>query len=48
MRHGMRLDHVDHSWIHTVGKDRPYDTPLTEEGKIEVYHLACERFREKV
>ena len=46
MRHGERLDSMNPSWRRTA--DRPYDTPITEKGKLEAYRVAQDRFLNKV
>ncbi len=33
IRHGERIDHVDHCWVQR--SERPYDPPLTEQGVRE-------------
>eukprot|EP00755_Sulcionema_specki_P006399 Sspe_Gene.35346::Locus_17134_Transcript_1_1_Confidence_1.000_Length_513::g.35346::m.35346 len=38
LRHGHRVDAFDDSW--TSQSDRPYDPPLTEEGKQCAYNTA--------
>lgn len=46
IRHGERLDNVDPDWERTA--ERPYDPPLTEDGKEEVRTVGQERFSGKV
>lgn len=46
MRHGERFDSVNPHWERT--SDRPYDTPLTEKGKVEAYNIALMRYGKKV
>ena len=46
IRHGERLDNVDHTWEWTA--ERPYDPPLTEDGEEEASSAGQERFRGKV
>lgn len=48
MRHGARLDSADPNWEVNAGKDRPYDTPLTERGRQEAYRIACNRYKNMV
>ena len=44
MRHGERLDNLDHMWIHRAA--RPYDPPITEEG-VKQAQIAGQRFLDK-
>ena len=48
MRHGARLDSANPNWELTEGRERPYDTPLTDRGKVEVHEIACKRFKDMV
>ena len=48
MRHGARLDTANPSWERNEGKTRPYDTPLTEPGRVEAFDVANRRYKDKV
>ena len=48
MRHSARFDTANPSWEFNEGKERPYDTPLTEAGKVQAYEVAAEKYKNKV